>query len=268
MTAVMLKTLSSDGTEIAYWQTGTGGPALLLVHGTTADHTAFDAVLTGLEPHFTVFTMDRRGRGGSGDSARFSIEREFEDVAAVVGSIGAPVNVLGHSYGALCALEAAQLTSKITRLVLYDAPVINMGLDELPVGFVEELDELLDQGRRDQVLERVYQILGMSAAEIEQRRTHPSWPGRVAAAHTVPRELRAGALQYRFNWAALAEINQPTLLLCGEHSGPRLRASTAALHSVLPTSQVVVLRGQGHVGLRTSPELIASEVIAFLRGGA
>ena len=110
---------SKDGTPIAYWRSGEG-PPLVLVHGTTADHSRWTPVLPAFEQRFTVCAVDRRDRGGSGDSEDYSIEREFEDVAAVVDSIGEPVDLLGHSYGAVCALEAALLTRNVHKLVLYE----------------------------------------------------------------------------------------------------------------------------------------------------
>src|SRR5918997_3847853 len=100
---------SKDGTTIAYRRSGEG-PPLVLVHGTAGDHGRWRPVLPAFEERFAVYAIDRRGRGGSGDSEDYTIEREFEDVAAVVDSVGEPALVLGHSYGALCALEAALLT--------------------------------------------------------------------------------------------------------------------------------------------------------------
>ena len=108
---------SKDGTLIAYERSGTG-PALVLVHGTTADHTRWASVLPMLEQRFTAYAVDRRGRGQSDDSAVYSIEREYEDIAAVVASIQGPVNLLGHSYGALCSLEAALLATNLNKLIL------------------------------------------------------------------------------------------------------------------------------------------------------
>lgn len=100
----MNRIISKDSTPIAYQQSGKG-PPLVLVHGTTADHTRWAPVLQPLEEHFTLYALDRRGRGESGDAdaEHYSIEREFDDVAAVVDSIGEPAYLLGHSYGALCA---------------------------------------------------------------------------------------------------------------------------------------------------------------------
>jgi pimeloyl-ACP methyl ester carboxylesterase len=112
---------SPDGTRIACWRSGSGEP-LVLVHGTTADHRRWARVLPHLEAHFTVFAVDRRGRGASGDARDYRIEREFEDVVAVVAAIGGPVTLLGHSYGGICAMEAALRTSAVRRLILYRRP--------------------------------------------------------------------------------------------------------------------------------------------------
>ena len=113
---------SKDGTPIAYWRSGEG-PPLVLVHGTTADHSRWAPVLPAFEQHFSACAIDRRGRGGSGDSDEYAIEREFEDVAAVVDSLGEPAFLIGHSYGAVCALEAALLTRNVRKLVLYEPPI-------------------------------------------------------------------------------------------------------------------------------------------------
>ena len=95
-----------DGTPIAY-ERGGDGPPLVLVHGTTADHSTWEHVLPELQQHFTIYAIDRRGRGesGGGDGSAYDIEREFEDVVAVIDSIGVTVGLLEHSYGAICALE-------------------------------------------------------------------------------------------------------------------------------------------------------------------
>jgi pimeloyl-ACP methyl ester carboxylesterase len=113
---------SRDGTLIACEQGGRG-PHLVLVHGTSSNSSRWEAVRPRLEEHFTVARMDRRGRGGSGDSTEYAIEREFEDVATVVNALDGPILLFGHSFGAVCALEAAMRTDKLAGLVLYEAPV-------------------------------------------------------------------------------------------------------------------------------------------------
>ena len=114
--------VSADGTPIAVWRSGEG-PPLVLVHGAAADHSRWAPVLPALEERFTVLAIDRRGRGRSGDADDYALEREFEDVAAVVEWAGEAVNVLGHSHGGVCALEAALLTDRIGKLVLYEPPM-------------------------------------------------------------------------------------------------------------------------------------------------
>jgi pimeloyl-ACP methyl ester carboxylesterase len=117
---------SKDGTAIAYKKSGVG-PPLVLVHGATADHTRWAPILPLLEPRFTVYAMDRRGRGQSGDQtgdqADYAIEREFDDVAALVDSLAEPAVLLGHSYGGICSLEASLRTSNLRKLILYEPPI-------------------------------------------------------------------------------------------------------------------------------------------------
>ena len=118
------------------------GQSVVLVHGSTLDHTVWHAVLPKLESDFTLYAMDRRGRAASGDGATFCVEREVEDVAAVVERIGGDVHVMGHSYGALIALEATPLSPNTASLLLYDPPMISMGPDELAPGLIEAVEDL------------------------------------------------------------------------------------------------------------------------------
>src|SRR3712207_3567570 len=142
---------SKDGTPIAYWRSGEG-PPLVLVHGTAADHGRWAPILPAFEQRFTVCAVDRRGRGGSGDSDAYSLEREFEDVAAVVDSLGEPVNLLGHSYGALCALEATLLTRNVRKLVLYDPGIEVAGQEIYPPEVIDRLEALLEVDDRDGIV--------------------------------------------------------------------------------------------------------------------
>src|SRR5262249_24826275 len=142
--AGMVTFTSRDGTEIAC-EKGGAGPALVLVHGTTADHSRWAPIRAALEARFTVYACDRLGRGASGGGPVYARELEFEDVAAVVDGIGGPVDLLGHSYGALCSLEAATRAHNLRRLVLYEPP-INVGQPITPPGMIARLLGLLDAG--------------------------------------------------------------------------------------------------------------------------
>ena len=138
---------SKDGTHIAYQQTGSG-PAMILVHGASDDHTSWAPLLPFLPHHYTVYAMDRRGRGGSRVEGEYAIQREFEDVARMVevayrNSPNQPVNLLGHSFGGYCSLEAALLTDHIDNLVLFEPP--QTGNPEiLPPGLITEWERLLN----------------------------------------------------------------------------------------------------------------------------
>ena len=226
------KTISRDGTPIGFWRSGQG-PALVLVHGTTADHTRWETVLPLLEPHVTVYAMDRRGRGASGDGSVYTLEAEVADVAAVVDAVaestGGPADVLGHSYGALCTLEATALTAGIRRLVLYEPPLGAV----TPPGFADRVDDLVARGRPDEAVTTLLQFIGMSAEQLTLAKSLPSWRGRVAAAYTIGRETRAEG-GYRFEPRRFGSMSVPTLLLAGTDTQPDLAASTEALAAALP----------------------------------
>lgn len=151
MDSILEKTVSRDGTPIAYRRSGQG-PPLLLVHGASGDASRWEMVLPLLEPHATVCAMNRRGRGASGDAHGYAIADEAADVAAVVDAVaaatGGTVDGLGHSYGATCALEATLLTTGIRRLVLYESG----GGVPTPAGITDRLAALIDRGRREEVV--------------------------------------------------------------------------------------------------------------------
>ncbi len=254
---------SVDSTPIAYWRSGEGQP-LVLVHGASADHSRWAPVLQAFEERFTVWAVDRRGRGGSGDSDDYAIEREFEDVAAVVDSCGEPANVLGHSYGALCALEAALLTRNVRKLVLYEPGIDLSGEGMNPPAVIDRLEALLEAGDRDGVVATMMrELVGATPEVVEYMRSLPAWQARVSAAHTIPRELRAEDA-YRFNPGRFKDLRVPTLLLSGEDSPEFMAAINKAVDEVLPDSRIVVMPGQGHVAMDTSTELFTTEVLRFL----
>lgn len=253
---------SKDGVEIAYARSGQG-PPLVVVHGTGADHTRWAPVLAALEQRFTVYAMDRRGRGASGDSADYAIAREFDDVAALVDSIATPVALLGHSFGAMCSLEAALRTRHVRKLVLYEPP-IPAGLALNPPGAIERLQALLDQGDRAGVVTAfLTEIVRMPISEVRMLQSQPSWSGREAAAHTIPRELRA-IEEYGFDPVRFQAFKTPTLMLLGGDSPVYFRAATDAVHASLPQSRVVILPGQQHVAMNTAPALFLKYVLNFL----
>jgi len=256
---------SSDGTPIAYQRSGEG-PPLVLVHGTTADHSRWASVVPAFERHFTVYAIDRRGRGGSGDPDDYAIGREFEDVAAVVGSLEEPAFLLGHSYGALCALEAALLTRNVRKLVLYEPPMDVTGEGITPPEVLDRLEAMLEAGDRDGVVATMLrEVAGVPPKAVEYMRSLPAWQARVAAAHTIPRELRAPEA-YRFDPERFGDLEVPTLLLIGSESPPTFEQAEEAVAEALPNSRIVVMPGQGHVAMDTATDLFTDEVLRFLEG--
>jgi len=256
--------LSPDGTRIAFWRTGSG-PPLVLVHGAAGDHTRWEVagVRAALAEHFSVLAMDRRGRGGSGDASPYAIQREFEDVAAVVEAAGEPAVLLGHSYGALCALEGALLTRRLRRLILYEPPFPTPGHTFDTSEAVAEVKALLEAGDREGALVHfLREIAELTAPEVEALRALPSWGGRVEAAHTLPREEQA-AMAYRFLPERFSALAGPTLLLEGGASHPGYLQASHALASAFPRCRTVVLEGQGHVAMNTAPRRFVAEVVAF-----
>ena len=262
---VLEKAMSADGTPIAYWRSGQG-PGLVMVHGTTADHTRWETVLPLLELHLTVYAMDRRGRGASGDQAVHSLPAEAADVAAVVDAVAAgterPVDLFGHSYGATCALEAALLTTHLRRLVIYE-PALAATSD----GLADRLTQLLEQGRREDVIIALLREAGLTSDQVQQARSSPSWPNRVAAAHTVVRECHA-ELGYRLDPHRFAAVRVPTLLMVGSDNPPEITDESSRLAAAIPDARVRTLNGQGHIAMLTAPHLFVAEILAFLAAAA
>jgi pimeloyl-ACP methyl ester carboxylesterase len=252
---------SADGTTLALWKSGEG-PPLVLVHGATADHSRWAPALPALEEHFTVYSYDRRGRGDSGDAADYSLAREYEDAVAVIDSAAEDVNVLGHSLGGVCALEAALLTDRIRKLVLYEAPI---GFVAPPPHVVQELEALLEAGERDELVAAFMRdVAGLPPDQIELMRSLPAWQARIAAADTIPREERANR-EYAWDPDRFRELAVPTMYLQGGDSPEPFRLAGEALEAALPNCRVVVMPGQRHAAIDTGTELFVSEVLSFLR---
>lgn len=217
---------------------------MVLVHGTTADCSTWEPVLPELHKHFAVYAMDRRGRGESGGGSAYDIEREFEDVVAVIYSIGGTVGLLGHSYGAICALEGALRSGRVRRLVLYEGGIpVPEGTELYPPEVLDGIRSSLEAGDREGALTTFYRDIAMlSPEEIGMLRSLPVWPARVALAPTIPHEMRAyESYVSNFDPARLGGLRTPTLLLLGSESPALERAAAEALNAALPDSRIVVM---------------------------
>ena len=260
---------SRDGTEIGYFTSG-DGPPVVLVHGAMADHTRWEALRPHLEPQVTVHAMDRRGRGASGDHPHYSIEREYEDIAAVVNDVaemsGARVTVYGHSSGGVYVFGAALLTENIDRIVVYEGwPPTTAELWNASPEFIERMEALLQAGEREAVLEMVArELAGLSEEELDAYRSDPSWAARVAVVPTFPREERGGA-QTIFDREHAVNVTMPTLLAVGDQSPPSWQADAESVAAALPDGRIIVLEGQGHGADILAPEMFAQHLLTFIR---
>jgi pimeloyl-ACP methyl ester carboxylesterase len=257
---------SKDGTSIAYERRG-HGPPLVMVHGSSVDHTRWGGVVSALAEHFTLLMVDRRGRGKSGDGPVYAIEREFEDVAAVLEASPAPAAVLAHSYGAICSLEASRLTSRIVRMALYEPP---LPVPDQPLSFAVDLSKrlhaILEAGDRATVLETfLREVLHMTPGELARLRRTSGWTVRLEAAATLPREVGV-ATGYRFVAEKFASVRVPTLFLHGDHSPAYMQTSTRMAAAAIAGSRVEILTGQGHGAMSFAPKMFLAKVLPFLRG--
>ena len=244
----------ADGVPIACEVSGTG-PALVLVHGAGSARWGFDLLRPLLEDSFTVIAIDRRGRGDSGDGDRpYSIDQEFADVAAVVTDAGEGALLFGHSYGGLVAAGAAGLLPGLEKLVLYEPPMGGVLATE---DWIERYETQLEGGNRPAaVRDFMRDVGGYTEAEIDALQETPAWVGRLAAAGTVPRELRAERA-FALERLELERLPASCLVLVGSQSPDWALRSTEAYADSLADARVSRLEGQGHGAMLADPELVA-----------
>jgi len=256
-------TTSADGTPIAYWCEGSG-PPLLLVHGGACDHMAWYYVAPLLARMFTVYTFDRRGRGDSGDTLPYAVERELEDIAAMLTAIGEPAHLLGHSAGGILALRTAERVGNLRSLVLYEPAFVVEGARERPGPEVlEKLQALLAVGDREAVIRlAVRETLNLPESEIAAMVAGPGWEQLLAVAHAVPYDWQLWAEP--LNEDLVRTVRTRTLLLAGSESPRWLRMGAEAVLAALPNAQLRVLEGQEHLATITAPEMFAQMVIDFV----
>ena len=258
-----------DGTPIVAFRSGApDGPPLILVHGTTADHTAFRVVGPALAEGFSVYAIDRRGRGASGDAPDYAIQREFEDVAAVADRLaadhGMPVDVVGHSYGGRTALGAALRTEAVARIVSYEGAPTPPGASYHPSGIEDRLRERLAAGDRDGALATfLAEVVGLTEADLATYRANPVWSVRAAAAGTILRELEAEADPVA-SLEALGGVRRPVLQILGSDSLDVFREATVALDARLADGRIAIIEGARHAAHHTHPAAFVDAIRTFL----
>ena len=253
---------SRDGTTLAFDRAGGGSP-LILVAGALNDRATLAPLAALLAPHYTTITYDRRGRGDSGDTAPYAVEREVEDIDALIAAVGGAAAVLGFSSGGVLATLAAARGSAITHLVLYEPsyPVDGDGFRWSAADRPERIAALIAEGRRGDAVAHFQESVGLPAAAIAGMRQAPFWPALERLAPTLVYDTtlsRQGILPA----ATLATITTPTLVLHGETTFPILRESARVIAKGLPNAQLRALPRVG--GHHLDPELTAPVVRDFL----
>jgi pimeloyl-ACP methyl ester carboxylesterase len=255
---------SADGTSIGFDVFGSGGVPLLMTAGAFNTRTTTEPLAVALGSGFTVFNYDRRGRGESGDTPPYAVEREIEDLDALITAAGGRAAVFGYSSGATLALRAAASGLAIGMLVLYDPPfVVDESVPPLPPDLPKQLASLVEGDRRGEAVELFQtRAIGMPEAVVAQMRHAPFRPAMEAVAQTLVYEsILIGDL--RLPPDLLPAVSVPALVITGEDSPPVLQAAAEVVADGLAQGRLVVLEGQSH---DIDPDATAAVMREFLAG--
>jgi pimeloyl-ACP methyl ester carboxylesterase len=263
----MSRTRSQDGTPIGYQQAGRG-PSLILVDGALCYRASGPSgpLAALLAPHFTVFTYDRRGRGESGDTAPYAVEREVEDLAAVLREAGGSAFVYGISSGAALVLEAAGRLPGIHKLALYEAPfIVDNTHSPLPTDYLAKLEDLIASDRRSAALKMFMRRVGVPGFFLLLMPLLPVWSKLKAIAHTLVYDItmiqdyERGTPFPAGQWTSIAA---PALVADGGKSPAWMRNGMRALAAHLPNAKYRTVDGQTHM---LKPQAIAPVLIEFFQ---
>ncbi|SDW57337.1 Pimeloyl-ACP methyl ester carboxylesterase [Amycolatopsis xylanica] len=262
--SVLGSVVSRDGSVVGFEVTGHGRP-LVLVHGGTADRSRWAPVLRQLADRFTVYAVDRRGRGlSTAEAETYALAREGEDIAAVAEAAGRDVYVVAHSYGALCSLEAATITDAIGRMVLYEPPIPTRGNPVFSAKVRDRIRSAPDPQTRLETFFR--EVIHVPESELPAMRRTPVWQARLAAVHTIVREL--DAVEEFTVSDRLTRISVPVRLFLGTESPAYFAPAAEAVAAALPHADVVPLHGQDHLAIDRDPEQFVAQVLGFVSGMA
>ena len=256
----MEKIQSLDGTTIVFDQIGEGVP-LVLVAGASCDRAIDTPIATALAEHFTVLNYDRRGRGDSTDTLPFAVEREVEDIAALLAAAGGSATLVGLSSGAALAAEAALAGLPVDALVMWEPPfrVDAEGLQQAKE-YTDDLTTLLAEGRRGDAVARFMRVVGLPEEMIAGMRQSPYWAIGEGLAPTLAYDNAAmgdssvPVRRYR-------TIGTPTLVLAGSDSPAWLREAATLTANAIPGARHDSLAGQNH---NVAPDALAAAVIGFV----
>lgn len=250
---------SEDGTTIAFDRLGEG-PPVVLVCGGSVDRRSNADLARLLASSFTVFNYDRRGRGDSGDTRPYAVDREVEDIAAVIEAAGGAAGLWGSSSGAALALIAAESGLPITKLALWEPPFVPAGFPRPPEDQVARYDRMVAEGRRGDAVEYfMSEVIGMPPELVAGARTQPFWASQEALAHTLAYDARIMG-DYTVPTERAAAVSVPTLVIAGGADFPWMRDAARALADAMPHGEARFLEGQGHA---VDPEALAPVLQGF-----
>jgi pimeloyl-ACP methyl ester carboxylesterase len=256
------KTTSADGTTIAFERLGDGAPVVIVGGAWNTRHSAA-ALADLLADGFAVYTYDRRGRGDSGDTAPYAVEREIEDIEAVIAAAGGHAHLYGSSSGAGLALEAAAAGATVDKLVLWEPPYNVDPNGRPPADSVEQLDRMVAEGRRDDAATFfMVDMVGLPAEFADFARSQPWWAGQLAIAHTLAYDARVMG-DYSVPTETAARVTVPTLILTGGSSFALFGPTAEALVAALPDGRTASLDGQEH---NVDPTVLGPAMRDFLLG--
>ncbi|MFD3732611.1 alpha/beta fold hydrolase [Streptomyces sp. NPDC058632] len=265
------RVVSADGTEIAFEQSGSG-PAVVLVASALADRSDTTRLAALLAEHFTVINYDRRGRGASDDSDAYAVEREIEDIAALIEHVGGSASLFGSSSGAVLALRAAAAGVNVERLALYEPPfVVADGDHGPPKDLTQQVTALLAEGRHsDAVKYFMTRVQGMPGIVVFFMKLMPkTWANLTRLARTLPYDIAVmGDTQQGkpLNAEEWKGASVPTRVLTGGKSPAALQRAARAVTEILPRADHRTLSGLNHGAVVMAPKRIAPRITEFLKG--
>jgi pimeloyl-ACP methyl ester carboxylesterase len=215
-------------------------------------------------PGRTVYTYDRRGRGESTNRPGYEVQWEVDDLLAFTSALPQPLDVFGHSSGALLVLHALARGMQVRRLVLYEPPLASVREPQLTADLPERIFGLVDGGERDEALSMFMQHgMWVPEEDIARLRQGPRWAEQMAYAETGAYDITI-TRTYPFDPAVLATLTMPALLLYGDQSPAWMQRGVRIFAGSLPNCRLEVLEGQGHNAQFTDPAMLGSRVTAFL----
>jgi len=251
---------SKDGTTIAYDRLG-DGPPVVLVSGGSVDRSSNAGLAEQLSSAFTVFNYDRRGRGPSGDTQPYAVEREIEDIDAVIGAAGGSAGLYGTSSGAALALLAAAAGSRVTKLALWEPPyIVDDSRPRPPADTAQIYRDLVAQDRRGDAVEYfMAKVVGMPEEFVASARSQPWWQWTEGLAHTLAYDAEIMA-DYTLPVDKIKSMTTPTLVLVGAASFDFFGPTAKAIVDALPNAEVKTLEGQEH---NVDPAVLAPVLAEF-----